>query len=123
MSWQKVKLKEVLKQYRVQHIVQDDIEYKQVTISKYDGMSLAGFENVKATRVVITSDVWSVKKNEYGLPLYKYLPVHIAVTLDGKCWLAYGQIRKSYEGGGQYGGEFFNYWGLQEEMNCANTMK
>ena len=42
MSWQKVKLKEVLKQYRVQHIVQDDIEYKQVTISKYDGVSFRG---------------------------------------------------------------------------------
>ena len=35
MSWQKVKLKEVLKQYRIQHIVQNDVEYKQVTISKY----------------------------------------------------------------------------------------
>lgn len=42
MNWQKVKLKEVLKQYRVQHIVQDDIEYKQVTISKYDGVTFRG---------------------------------------------------------------------------------
>jgi len=42
MSWQKVKLKEVLKQYRVQHIVQDNIEYKQVTISKYDGVTFRG---------------------------------------------------------------------------------
>lgn len=32
MSWNKVKIKEVLKQYRAQHIVQDDIEYKQVSI-------------------------------------------------------------------------------------------
>lgn len=42
MNWQKVKLKEVLKQYRVQHIVQDEIEYKQVTISKYDGVTFRG---------------------------------------------------------------------------------
>jgi type I restriction enzyme S subunit len=42
MSWKKVKLKEVLKQYRVQHIVQDEIEYKQVTISKYDGVTFRG---------------------------------------------------------------------------------
>jgi len=42
MSWQKIKLKEVLKQYRVQHIVQDNIEYKQVTISKYDGVTFRG---------------------------------------------------------------------------------
>jgi type I restriction enzyme S subunit len=42
MSWEKVKLREVLKQYRVQHIVQNDIEYKQVTISKYDGVTFRG---------------------------------------------------------------------------------
>ena len=42
MSFKKVKLKEVLKQYRVQHIVQDEIEYKQVTISKYDGVTFRG---------------------------------------------------------------------------------
>ncbi|WP_341900911.1 hypothetical protein [Fluviicola taffensis] len=96
---------------------------KKMSNVKYEGMALAGVEKGKATRAVITSDVWLVKKNEWGLPLYKYLPVDIAVTVDGKCWLAYGQIRKTYEGGGQYGGEFFNYWGLQDEMNCANTMK
>lgn len=96
---------------------------KKMSNPKYEGMALAGVEKGKATRAVITSDIWLVKKNEWGLPLYKYLPVDIAVTIDGKCWLAYGQIRKDYEGGGQYGGEYFNYWGSQEEMNCANTMK
>lgn len=96
---------------------------KKMSNAKYEGMALAGVEKGKATRAVITSDIWLVKKNEYGLLLYKYLPVDIAVTVDGKCWLAYGQIRKDYEGGGQYGGDYFNYWGLQDEMNCANTMK
>jgi type I restriction enzyme S subunit len=42
MSFRKVKLKEVLKQYRIQHIVQDNIEYRQVTISKYDGVTYRG---------------------------------------------------------------------------------
>ena len=42
MSWQKIKLKDVLKQYRIQHIVQDNVEYKQVTISKYDGVTYRG---------------------------------------------------------------------------------
>lgn len=42
MSWQKVKLKEVLKQYRVQHIVQDDIEYKQVSILNDGSVVLRG---------------------------------------------------------------------------------
>lgn len=42
MSWKKVKLKQILKQYRIEHIVQNDIEYKQVTISKYDGVTFRG---------------------------------------------------------------------------------
>lgn len=96
---------------------------KKMSNAKYEGMALAGVEKGKGTRAVVTSDVWLIKKNEYGFPLYKYLPVDIAVTIDGKCWLSYGQIRRDYEGGGEYGGEFFNYWGPQEEMNCANTMK
>lgn len=42
MSWKKVKLKQILKQYRIEHLVQNDIEYKQVTISKYDGVTFRG---------------------------------------------------------------------------------
>jgi len=42
MSWKKVKLSSVLKQYRIEHQVQDNIVYKQVTISKYDGVSFRG---------------------------------------------------------------------------------
>jgi type I restriction enzyme S subunit len=42
MSWQKVKLSEVLKQYRFEHLVQDDREYGQVTISKHSGVKFRG---------------------------------------------------------------------------------
>ena len=42
MSWTKVKLKQILKQYRIEHLVQNDTEYKQVTISKYDGITFRG---------------------------------------------------------------------------------
>lgn len=42
MSWKKIKLKQILKQYRIEHLVQNDIEYKQVTISKYDGVTFRG---------------------------------------------------------------------------------
>ena len=42
MSWKKVKLKQILKQYRIEHLVQNNIEYKQVTISKYDGVTFRG---------------------------------------------------------------------------------
>jgi restriction endonuclease S subunit len=44
MSWKKVKLKEVLKQYRIEHLVQNDTEYRQVTISKYDGVTFRGIK-------------------------------------------------------------------------------
>ena len=47
MSWEKVKLSKVLKQYRFEHLVQDDIDYKQVTISKYDGVCLRGTKKGK----------------------------------------------------------------------------
>jgi len=42
MSWKKIKLKQILKQYRIEHLVQNNIEYKQVTISKYDGVTFRG---------------------------------------------------------------------------------
>lgn len=42
MSWKKVKIKDILKQYRVQHIVQDDIEYKQVSILNNGSVVLRG---------------------------------------------------------------------------------
>jgi type I restriction enzyme S subunit len=47
MSWKKVKLGEFLKQYRFENLVQDDIEYKQVTISKYDGVCFRGVKKGK----------------------------------------------------------------------------
>jgi hypothetical protein len=47
MSWKLVKLKNVLKQYRVTHIVQDNQEYKQVTISKHDGVKFRGIKQGK----------------------------------------------------------------------------
>ena len=62
MSWQKVKLKQVLKQYRVQHIVQDDNEYKQVTISKYDGVTYRGTK--------IGKDIG--RKRQFVIDLKKY---------------------------------------------------
>lgn len=96
---------------------------KAMTNAKYEGMATKGVDKGTPVRAVVTSSTWYVKKNDFGYPLYKSLGVDIVVKKEGKCYLAYGQIRKTYEGGGQYGGEFFNYWGIQEEMNCANINK
>jgi hypothetical protein len=95
-----------------------------MTNAAYENMAKAGVTKGKVNRVVITNTVWTVSKTEYGFPLYKSLPVDLAVTdANGKCWLAFGQIKKQYEGGGVYGAEYFEFWGLQEEMNCANINK
>lgn len=95
-----------------------------MTNASYEKMAKEGSQGLTVKRVSITNANWVVKKNEFGYPLYKYLPVDLAVTDEsGKCFLAYGQIRKNYEGGGNYGSEFFSYWGKQEEMNCANINK
>jgi hypothetical protein len=109
--------------YRQQIIDAVRMGASKMSNPKYVSMAIAGVTKGKASRAIITSDIWIVKKNEWGLPLYKYLPVNLAVTIDGKCWLAYGQIRKQYEGGGVYGGEYFDYWGAQDEMNCNNINK
>jgi hypothetical protein len=109
--------------YRQQIIDAVRMGVSKMSNPKYASMATAGVDKGKVNRVVITSDIWIVKKNEWGFPLYKYLPVNIAVTIEGKCWLAYGQIRRQYEGGGVYAGESFDYWGIQDEMNCLNINK
>lgn len=47
MNWGTEKLSYFLKQYRIEHIVQDGINYKQVTISKNDGVKFRGIKNGK----------------------------------------------------------------------------
>lgn len=42
MEWIKVTLGDILKQYRIKHLVQDDVVYKQVTISKTGKVSFRG---------------------------------------------------------------------------------
>jgi type I restriction enzyme, S subunit len=44
MVWQKVKLKDVLKQYRITHWVENNKEYKQVTISQTGEVSYRGIK-------------------------------------------------------------------------------
>lgn len=111
--------------YRQEIIDAVRVGKSMMTNATYENMAKAGAaKDGTVKRVTITNATWLVKKNDYGIPLYKYLPVDIALTdKDGKCWLAYGQIRKAYEGGGVYGGEFFDYWNKQAEMNCANINK
>lgn len=42
MSWNKVKLESILKQYRIEHYIDNDTSYKQITISKHRGVTIRG---------------------------------------------------------------------------------
>jgi hypothetical protein len=49
--------------------------------------------------------VWSIAKDGYGLPTYKYFNPHIWMVYkaDGKCYVGYVTLRQTYSGGGTYG--------------------
>lgn len=48
---------------------------------------------------------WSIAKDDYGLPKYKYFNPHIwmAYKSNGKCYVGYVTLRQNYSGGGTYG--------------------
>jgi len=90
---------------------------------KYESMALAGVENGTGIKANVYSTVWGVKKNNIDIPVSKSLSIDIAIKRGDKCFLSYGQIKRNYEGGGKYGGEYFEYLGSREEMNCDNVNK
>ncbi len=49
--------------------------------------------------------LWSIAKDDFGLPRYKYFNPHIwmAYKTDGKCYVGYVTLRQVYSGGGTYG--------------------
>ncbi len=99
------------------------LDKKAMTNAAYEDMARKGVEEGTALKVVITSPTWYVKKTDYGFPIHKSLGVDIAIKKDGVCYVAYGEIIKTYEGGGNYGAEYFKFWGIQQKMNCDNINK
>jgi hypothetical protein len=49
--------------------------------------------------------VWSVAKDEYNLPKYRYFNPHVWVAYkqNGKCYVGHVTLRENYTGGGTYG--------------------
>lgn len=99
---------------------------KKMTNDSYEKLAAAAMRDEgQVLRTVVTSNEWFVKKNEYGIPSYKYVPVQVAVKRkDGTCHLRYSIIIKTYEGGGVYSSSVnaINE-GYIGEMNCANVNK
>ena len=48
---------------------------------------------------------WSIAKDDFGLPRYKYFNPHIwmAYKAGGKCYVGFVTLRQVYSGGGTYG--------------------
>jgi hypothetical protein len=52
-----------------------------------------------------TGTIWSIAKDDYGLPKYRYFypTVHVAYKLEGKCYIGTVTLRQTYTGGGTFG--------------------
>lgn len=89
----------------------------------YRTMAIKGVTKGTGKKANIASSRWLISRTDFGYPKYKYLPVDLAVSFEGKCYLAYGQLVQDYQGGGVYGKVYFDYGSFQEEMNCNNANK
>ncbi|MEO5946400.1 MAG: hypothetical protein ABIP79_06250 [Chitinophagaceae bacterium] len=60
---------------------------------------------IKWVAETYSGSYWSIAKDDYGLPKYKYFNPHIwmAYKMDGKCYVGYVTLRQVYSGGGTYG--------------------
>lgn len=49
--------------------------------------------------------LWSIAKDDYGLPKYRYFNPHVwvAYKMDGRCYVGHVTLRENYSGGGTYG--------------------
>jgi hypothetical protein len=48
---------------------------------------------------------WSIAKDDYGLPKYRYFNPHVwvAYKMEGRCYVGDVTLRENYSGGGTYG--------------------
>jgi len=69
--------------------------------------------------------LWSIAKDDFGLPRYKYFNPHIwmAYKADGKCYVGYVTLRQVYSGGGTYGPLEVAWTSTKDDrgIDCANV--
>ncbi len=69
--------------------------------------------------------LWSIAKDDYGLPKYRYFNPHVYVAYktDGSCYVGNVTLRENYSGGGTYGPlevGFTSASGVQDKgIDCA----
>jgi len=75
----------------------------------------------EVTLVNITRSLWTIEKNELGIPTYQWISACMAIkTNDGKCGIASTYIRKDYAGGGTYGAQYLYTPTSIEIVPCEN---
>jgi hypothetical protein len=77
--------------------------------------------NEKFNKAIITSSVWTIKKNELtGVILYRYISVvGTCKNADGTCFTQEFTFRQDYTGGGNYEGTAkYNSYGSKREIGC-----
>jgi hypothetical protein len=72
-----------------------------------------------------TGTTWSVAKDDYGLPKYRYFypGVYVAYKIDGKCYIGKVTLRQDYTGGGTFGPLHvgFTSGGDDKGIDCAKV--
>lgn len=100
---------------------------KEMSNASYEGLVKKSVTDATVLKVNIISPKWNVEKNAIDIPKNKWLGVDLAIKKEGKCYLRYGRVKKTYEGGGKYGKTFFafeDYFNFKDnEMNCVNINK
>jgi len=113
------------KEYKAESMAKVKISPAAMYNTAYEAKAKAKVEKLEqcvVKKVVITGKDWYVAKNDFGIPLDKSIPVEVAFTKDGKCYLLYGYMVRDYEGGGIYEADpYFSYsYGSWDEMFCEN---
>lgn len=107
-------------QSRINAVKLDPAKMKDPTVENFIKNNFKVKEFGSPVKINILNSNWEVKTNSLGVPLNKFLFVHVATKKEGKCYFHYLWVRKDHQGGGTYGGMYLDDANVLDEMNCNN---
>jgi hypothetical protein len=72
--------------------------------------------------LIITSNDWNIKKNDYGLILNRYISCQVVIKNKGKCYVKSFQFAQDYSGGGAYSTSLY-YNGFHSDTELIKCEK
>ncbi len=78
------------------------------------------WENATLGNLIITSTDWNIKKNDYGLILYRSIACEVVIKNKGRCYVRSFVFAQDYAGGGSYSSNLY-YNGFSsdtEQLKC-----